>query len=35
MKGVPSTTWAGASIWVPECMTVVIFCVRTPDFDIP
>ena len=25
----PSTTCAGASMWVPECITVVIFWVST------
>jgi len=31
MKGVPWTTWAGASMCVPECMTVVMRCVNTPS----
>ena len=35
MNGVPCTTCAGASICVPECITVVILCVSTPDLDMP
>ena len=34
MKAVPGTTWPGASMCVPECITVVIFCVSTPDLDM-
>src|ERR1700692_807121 len=35
MNGVPCTTCAGASMWVPECMTVVIRWVSTTDLDMP
>ncbi|CKX31865.1 Uncharacterised protein [Mycobacterium tuberculosis] len=34
-NGVPSTTCAGASMWVPECMTVVIFWVSTRLLAMP
>ena len=32
MNRVPSTTWAGASVWVVQCMKVVICWERTRDF---
>ncbi len=31
----PSMTCAGASMWVPECMTVVIFWVSTRLLAMP
>ena len=34
-NGVPSTTCAGASICVPECITVVIFWVSTRLLAMP